>query len=184
MDDTVVFQNCNNSKIREIWQMWDIFPVPSKHKSRTPEFCRCLVLSGVTAAESWCCQTDIPSTDHWPFRHFKPIGFENGPPKRAAPPSIYQGLGLYRFHPHGFSEAGVLAAPSQASCILIQCQETLTCAPACTKSPLLPSFARGGICKVELIQQLHLTDTMERRKGSVIKDTDCALVRQVIEESL
>lgn len=152
MDDTAAFQNCNNSKRTEIWQMWKIFPVPSKQKSRTSEFWRCVVLPrhhGLIRCH--CCWKlllpDTPSTEHWPFRHFKSIGFENGSTKGAAFPSASQGLGCAGFHPRGFCEALVLAAPGQPSRVLRQRQGPLTC----TQSPLLPSFAQAPGLTLELM---------------------------------
>lgn len=155
MGDTAAFKNCNNSKRTEIWQMWNILPVPSKHKSWTSEFCRCLVLLRHRSVRCHCCWKlmlpDIPSTEHWPFRHFKSIGFENGPTKGAASPSTCQGVGCVSFYSRGFREAMALAAPGQPSCILTQCQDPLTCTPACTQSPLLPSFVQAPEVTFELV---------------------------------
>lgn len=155
MDVAAAFENCNNSKRTEIWQMWNILPVPSKHKSRTSELCRCWHLRHHCSVRSHCCWKlmlpNILSTEHWPFRRFESIGFENGPTKGAASPSAFQGLWCASFHPHGFCEAVALAASGQPSCILTECQDPLTCTPACTQSPCLPSFVQAPGVTLELV---------------------------------
>lgn len=152
VDDTAAFKNCNNSKRTEIWQMWKIFLVPSKHKSRTSGFWRCVVPPRHhVSVRCHCCWElllpDTPSTERWPFRHFKSVLFENGSTKGAASPSACRGLGCAGFHPHGVCEALVLAAPGQPSRVLTPRQGP----PACTQSPVLPCFVQAPGVTLELV---------------------------------
>lgn len=113
---------------------------------RTSEFCSCLVLLGDHYSHR--CHgsrklmlPDIPFTEHWPFRPFKSTVFTNGPIKGIA--SACRGLGCASLHLHGFYEVVAMAAPSQLSWTWKQGCGPLTCTPAFTQSPPLPSFSQA-----------------------------------------
>lgn len=161
---------------------------------RSSEFSRYLVLLGDHCSDrchgSWnLILPDILPTGHWPFGPFKSTGFINGPIKGSASICTCQGLGGASLHLHGFYEVVAMVTPSQLSWTLTQSSDPLTYTTFLHPVPTSPQFLPGSwagpgrehlcIWKMEIngiIPLLNLTDTMERCKGSMIRDPDCVLV--------